>query len=86
MSAPPVAGTAVPALPALIDHRPLRIAHVTDFYLPRCGGIELQVRDLATRQVAAGHRVTVLTSTPRPAGDDDCAVGAGVVVHRLAET
>jgi len=64
----------------------LRIAHVTDFYLPRCGGIELQVRDLATRQVAAGHRVTVLTSTPRPGGDDGCAVGAGVVVHRLAET
>jgi glycosyltransferase involved in cell wall biosynthesis len=85
MSAPPVAGSAVPALPSLIGHR-LRIAHVTDFYLPRCGGIELQVRDLAARQVAAGHRVTVLTSTPRPGGDADCTVGAGVVVHRLAET
>lgn len=58
---------------------------MTDFYLPRCGGIELQVRDLASHQVAAGHRVTVITSTPPrgatpgPAGDD------GVTVVRLAE-
>lgn len=40
----------------------MRIAHVTDCYLPRLGGIELQVRDLAQRQ-AARHDVTILTTT-----------------------
>jgi glycosyltransferase involved in cell wall biosynthesis len=41
----------------------MRIAHVSDCYLPRLGGIELQVHDLAERQAAAGHQVTVITST-----------------------
>jgi glycosyltransferase involved in cell wall biosynthesis len=41
----------------------MRIAHVSDCYLPRVGGIELQVRDLAERQAAAGHDVTLFTST-----------------------
>lgn len=41
----------------------MRIAHVTDCYLPRTGGIELQVHDLAAHQRAAGHHVEVLTST-----------------------
>jgi len=44
----------------------VRIAHVTDCYLPRAGGIELQVRDLAARQRAAGHQVQVLTDTAGP--------------------
>ncbi len=41
----------------------MRILHVTDCYLPRLGGIELQVDDLASRQADAGHDVTVLTTT-----------------------
>jgi glycosyltransferase involved in cell wall biosynthesis len=45
----------------------MRIAHVTDVYLPRLGGIEMQVHDLATRQRHAGLDVDVLTTTP-PAG------------------
>ncbi|HEV7707642.1 MAG TPA: glycosyltransferase family 4 protein [Asanoa sp.] len=44
----------------------MRIAHVTDVYLPRLGGIELQVRDLAARQRAAGHETLVVTTTPGP--------------------
>jgi glycosyltransferase involved in cell wall biosynthesis len=40
----------------------MRILHVTDVYEPQVGGIELFVRDLATRQTATGHDVTVLTS------------------------
>jgi glycosyltransferase involved in cell wall biosynthesis len=43
----------------------MRIAHVTDFYVPRLGGIEMHVHDLATRQRAAGHEVDVITATPR---------------------
>ena len=42
----------------------MRIAHVTDVYLPRLGGVELQVHDLAERQRAAGHETVVLTTTP----------------------
>ena len=38
----------------------MRIAHVTDCYLPRLGGIEMQVRALAAHQLAAdpsaGHK------------------------------
>lgn len=48
------------------------IAHVTDFYLPRVGGIEQQVAGLAARQAADGHRVDVITATggvPRGAAD-----------------
>lgn len=51
----------------------MRILHVTDTYLPRLGGIELHVSDLATRQAARGDDVLVLTAeaaarTTRDAG------------------
>ena len=46
----------------------MRIAHVTDCYLPRMGGIERQVQGLATAQLAAGHQVSVITSVPAAAG------------------
>lgn len=49
----------------------MRIAHVTDCYLPRLGGIELQVHDMACRQAAAGHEVTILTTT----------AAGGAIVH-----
>lgn len=42
----------------------MRIVHVTDCYLPRLGGIEMQVHDLAARQRAAGHDAVVVTRTP----------------------
>ena len=42
----------------------MRIAHVSDFYLPRLGGIEMHVHDLAVRQQAGGHAVDVVTATP----------------------
>ena len=50
----------------------MRIVHVTDCYLPRLGGIELQVHDLASKQAALGHDVTVVTTTagPRSGADD----------------
>jgi glycosyltransferase involved in cell wall biosynthesis len=43
----------------------MRIAHVTDVYLPALGGIELHVADLARRQAERGDEVTVLTFTAR---------------------
>ncbi|TQS46877.1 glycosyltransferase [Cryptosporangium phraense] len=44
----------------------MRIAHVTDVYLPRLGGVELQVHDLATRQRSVGHEPIVVTTTAPP--------------------
>ncbi|UNX54280.1 glycosyltransferase family 4 protein [Georgenia sp. TF02-10] len=49
----------------------MRVAHVSDCYPPRVGGIETQVRDLAAHQHRAGLDVHVLTATadggPHPA-------------------
>lgn len=65
----------------------VRIAHVSDCYPPRLGGIETQVRQLATRQAAAGHEVHVVTATPHPDGPTAGGSGTetldGVVVHRV---
>jgi glycosyltransferase involved in cell wall biosynthesis len=41
----------------------VRIAHVSDVYLPALGGIELHVADVARQQAARGDEVTVLTFT-----------------------
>jgi glycosyltransferase involved in cell wall biosynthesis len=58
----------------------MKILHATDTYAPTVGGIEVLVHDLAERQVAAGHEVTVLTRTAGPTG-----MGSnGVVVVRNA--
>ena len=40
----------------------MRIAHVSDCYFPRLGGIERQVNDLAERQHALGHDVDIITA------------------------
>ncbi|MFB9720521.1 glycosyltransferase family 4 protein [Planobispora longispora] len=42
----------------------MRILHVSDCYLPRLGGIEVQVADLIRMQREAGHEVEVATATP----------------------
>jgi glycosyltransferase involved in cell wall biosynthesis len=62
----------------------MKIAHISDCYLPRLGGIEMQVHDLAVHQLAAGHDVTVFTATP-PARHDRTPfqVVDGVPVHRV---
>ncbi|WP_165974983.1 glycosyltransferase family 4 protein [Nonomuraea deserti] len=41
----------------------MRIFHVSDCYLPRLGGIEVQVADLVRMQRKAGHDVSVATAT-----------------------
>ncbi len=55
---------------AAASRRPLRIAHVTDFYLPRVGGIEMHVAGLAGQQRRAGHEVDVITVGGVVDGDD----------------
>ncbi|MCH9815668.1 MAG: glycosyltransferase family 4 protein [Actinomycetia bacterium] len=42
----------------------MKVAHISDCYLPRLGGIEVQVTELTRRQAAAGYDVTVFTATP----------------------
>ncbi len=62
----------------------MRVAHVSDCYLPRLGGIEAQVHGLARRQRLAGHDAQVITATPVARHDrtrND--VVDGVPVHRV---
>ncbi|HEX3853330.1 MAG TPA: glycosyltransferase family 4 protein [Polyangiaceae bacterium] len=54
-----------------------KIAIVSDWYLPRIGGLELHLRDLARELNARGHEAHVITATPGPDELD------GVKVHRL---
>lgn len=71
----------------------VKVALLSDCYLPRLGGIEVQVHDLAHRLSAAGHEVEVVTAT---AGDTRATTtdrepelvtagpgGGSVTVHRL---
>lgn len=58
--------------------KPLKIALVCDWFLPKMGGIELHVRDLALRLIGAGHSVHVLTPVPGPSDVD------GIPVWRVA--
>jgi glycosyltransferase involved in cell wall biosynthesis len=60
----------------------VRIAHVSDCYAPRTGGIESQVRALAERQQASGDDVRVITATRSSDPRDADRVG-GLVVHRV---
>lgn len=64
----------------------MKVALLSDCYLPRLGGIEVQVHDLAAHLVGAGHEVEVFTAT---AGEDGQRGGQveevdGVAVHRFA--
>lgn len=65
----------------------MKVALLSDCYLPRLGGIEVQVHDLARHLQAAGHEVEVFTATIGPAhlriGTDRLD---GIPVHRLAIT
>jgi len=55
----------------------MKIAHISDCYLPRVGGIERQIHQLATRQWERGDHVEVITSVGTAGGDGD-----GVRVRR----
>ena len=55
---------------SIVAYRPgVHIAHISDCYAPRTGGIETQVGGLVARQRARGDRVEVITATPGT-GDD----------------
>ncbi|HEY6741889.1 MAG TPA: glycosyltransferase family 1 protein, partial [Lapillicoccus sp.] len=47
----------------------MRVALLSDCYLPRLGGIEVQVHDLAATLTARGHHVEVFTATPGTHGE-----------------
>lgn len=55
----------------------MKIALASDWFLPRIGGLELQMRDLALRLIAAGHEVEVITAT------EGAPVVDGIPVHRI---
>ena len=62
------------------------MALLSDCYLPRLGGIEVQTHDLARELVALGHEVEVFTATPGAEGEmhGEVTVVDGIPVHRLA--
>ncbi|WP_374968385.1 glycosyltransferase [Terrabacter sp. BE26] len=64
----------------------MKVALLSDCYLPRLGGIEVQTHDLAQHLRRAGHEVEVFTATPGPGGEMHGAVTEvdGVPVHRMA--
>ncbi|GAB97351.1 putative glycosyltransferase [Kineosphaera limosa NBRC 100340] len=64
---------------------PVKIALVTDCYLPRLGGIEVQVRDLAQGLRSVGHEVEVFTATTGEDGQHGGLVEIvdDIPVHRL---
>ncbi|MER7073679.1 glycosyltransferase family 4 protein [Terrabacter sp. NPDC000476] len=64
----------------------MKVALLSDCYLPRLGGIEVQTHDLAQHLVAAGHEVEVFTATRGAEGEMHGVVTVvdGVPVHRLA--
>ena len=64
----------------------MKVALLSDCYLPRLGGIEVQTHDLARELVALGHDVEVFTATRGPAGEMHGATTEvdGIRVHRLA--
>jgi glycosyltransferase involved in cell wall biosynthesis len=74
--------------PAADSTRPLglRIAHVSDCYLPRMGGIERQVDGLSAAQAARGDTVDVITSVAfdgdSGSRDDRLLGGPPVTVRR----
>lgn len=54
-----------------------KVALISDWYLPRIGGLELHLRDLARELNRRGHDAHIICSTPGEGGDD------GITVHRL---
>ena len=64
----------------------MKVALLTDCYLPRLGGIEVQTHDLAAQLQARGHEVEVFTATLGERGERHGFVEDvdGVPVHRMA--
>ena len=64
----------------------MKVALLSDCYLPRLGGIEVQVHDLAAQLTARGHHVEVFTATPGSHGERYGATEEvdGITVHRMA--
>ena len=54
-----------------------KVALACDWFLPRIGGIELHIADLARELTKRGHEVCIITTTPGP------SEYSGIPVHRL---
>ena len=73
MSSPGEGDTGSPSFPPLTDSTPVavpvgapRVAIVSDWFLPRVGGVELLIRDLALQLREQGIDAQVLTPIPGP--------------------
>jgi phosphatidylinositol alpha 1,6-mannosyltransferase len=64
----------------------MKVVHVSDCYLPRLGGIEIQLAELARMQKASGHDVEIITATPDRTGEERAGrspVAPDLPVHRV---
>ena len=64
----------------------LNIGIVTEYYYPLLGGISENVHHAATELVARGHRVTIISGTPRPNGTASLAIPNGIPVVRIGRS
>ncbi|MCE1180263.1 MAG: glycosyltransferase family 4 protein [Micrococcales bacterium] len=64
----------------------MRVALLSDCYLPRLGGIEVQVHDLAAHLSRSGHQVEIFTATNGADGEQfgDIEEVDGIPVHRMS--
>ena len=69
----------MPVVPSADATPALKILLASDCYVPRLGGIEVQVHELGRQLTRAGHHVEVVTPFPGPDVVD------GIQVHRLGE-
>lgn len=60
-----------------------KVALVCDWFLPRIGGLELLVRDLARALNQRGHEAHIICSTREPPNGTDSLELQGLTVHRL---
>ena len=58
------------------ENAPLRVTLLAEYYLPRLGGVERFVDDLARALLGRGHAVRVLTTTPETPGRQGARVPA----------
>ncbi|MDZ7577539.1 MAG: glycosyltransferase family 4 protein [Candidatus Nanopelagicales bacterium] len=61
----------------------MHVVHISDCFLPRLGGIEVEVSELTRRQVVSGMNVTVITATPGHEVRQGREVVNGVNVERV---
>src|SRR5712691_11105092 len=65
---------------------PMNIGIVTEYYYPLLGGISENVHHVASELVARGHRVTIVSGSPKANGTANLAVPNGIPTVRIGRS